>query len=500
MRWTQQQLLDHGYRPDKVALWNHLRRSRDPYVIQTAEALREVLRLADYEPPQALLHWMLVGPWQARRKLVARLGREANDPIDELLNAAQNYTASHTASLQGFIHWFDAGEGELKRDAAENTGLVRVMTVHGSKGLQAPIVILADATGNPDASPVRGLTLTEELPGGAGRTLPLPPLKAEERIGPIAEAEAAAALAERQEHWRLLYVAMTRAEEAVFIGGALGKRETEPAADSWYARLAPLLDPAPVEDDIWGSHLEWGELAEPVTEAVRPAAAPRPDLPDWATKPIGPEPRPPRPLAPSSAGEDLAADPPLPPQVARFAARRGVLIHRLLERLPEVEPERRREVAERWMERQGADLSAAEQGEIVLSAISVLAHPDFTEVFTPSAKGGALAEIPLAATVDGQVIAGVADRLLVTASEVTVIDFKTARRPPASIDAIPAANIRQMAAYVAALGKIYPGRSIRAAILYTQTPELMVLPDSLLARYGARLQGGKDSFAASPVE
>ena len=293
---------------------------------------------------------------------------------------------------------------------------------------------------------------------------------------------------------------MTRAEEAVFIGGALGKRETEPAADSWYARLAPLLDPAPVEDDIWGSHLEWGELAEPVTEAVRPAAAPRPDLPDWATKPIGPEPRPPRPLAPSSAGEDLAADPPLPPQVARFAARRGVLIHRLLERLPEVEPERRREVAERWMERQGADLSAAEQGEIVLSAISVLAHPDFAEVFTPSARGGALAEIPLAATVDGQVIAGVADRLLVTASEVTVIDFKTARRPPASIDAIPAANIRQMAAYVAALGKIYPGRSIRAAILYTQTPELMVLPDSLLARYGARLQGGKDSFAASPVE
>ncbi|WP_170002712.1 double-strand break repair helicase AddA [Pseudopontixanthobacter vadosimaris] len=500
MGWTQQQLLEHGYRPDEVPLWDHLRRSDDAFVAATADSLRDILRLADYEPPQALLHWMLVGPWQARRRLVARLGREANDPIDELLNAAQNYTASHTASLQGFIRWFDSGEGELKRDAAENTGLVRVMTVHGSKGLQAPIVILADATGNPDASPTRGLTLTEELPGGGGRTLPLPSLKSDERIGPIAEAEAAAALAERQEHWRLLYVAMTRAGEALFIGGALGKRETEPAADSWYARLYPLADPEPVEDDIWGSRLEWGKLAEPVTDLPTSAAITSPEMPDWAVQPIGPEPRPPRPLAPSSAGEEAGADPPLPPDVAAFAARRGIAIHRLLERLPEVEPALREDAARRWVQRQAADLSVAEQEEIVSSAIAVLAHPDFADIFAPSATGGALAEVPLAATVDGQVIAGVADRLLVTADEVTVIDFKTARRPPAAIEAIPAANMRQMAAYVAALGQIYPGRRIRAAILYTQTPQLMVLPGALLAGNGAALQDGKDSFAASPVE
>ena len=134
--------------------------------MRVADVLRELLAQADFEPPQALLHWMLVGPWQGRRKLVARLGREANDPIDELLNAALTYAGAYTPSLQGFIRWFDAGEGELKREAGASEGLVRVMTVHGSKGLQAPIVILADATGNPDSSPTRGLTLDEELPGG----------------------------------------------------------------------------------------------------------------------------------------------------------------------------------------------------------------------------------------------------------------------------------------------------------------------------------------------
>ena len=123
--------------------------------------LEALLARADFDTPQALLHWMLVGEWQGRRKLLARLGREASDPIDELLNAALQFSANHTPSLQGFIHWFDAGDGELKREAEGAGDLVRVMTVHGSKGLQAPIVILADACGNPEASLVRGLELEE---------------------------------------------------------------------------------------------------------------------------------------------------------------------------------------------------------------------------------------------------------------------------------------------------------------------------------------------------
>jgi ATP-dependent helicase/nuclease subunit A len=495
--WSQEDLLAHGWRPKGIALWDHLRRGAAPRQVEAADRLRDLLRRADFEPPQALLHWVLVGPWQGRKALVARLGREANDPIDELLNAANAYAAAHTPSLAGFIAWFDAGEGELKREADGGGGLVRVMTVHGAKGLQAPIVILADATGNPDASPTRGLTLREDLPGGEGKTMPLPGLSRHERVGRIAEAEAAAARAERQEHWRLLYVAMTRAEEALFIGGALGKREKEPAPDSWYARLRPLFEGEPLADATWGARHERGTRAKPIPRAAQSALdAPGAELPAWANTPIGPEPRPPRPLAPSSAGNEQGADPPLPPEIARVAARRGVLIHRLLERLPDVPLSEREAAAIAWLARQAGDLSEEARAEILSASLAVLAEPDFAAIFSPAA----LAEVPLAATVGGLVIAGTADRLLIEPDRITVVDFKTARRPPASLDEIPESTLRQMAAYAAALGAIYPGREIAAAVLYTQAPRLIAIPEGVLASRKGALSTASESFPAPSVE
>jgi len=489
--WSQQQLLDHGYRPEKVRLWNHLRRSDQPDVLALRVQLDPLLARADYEPPQALLHWLLVGPWQGRRKLTARLGREANDPIDELLNAALAYSAAHTPSLAGFIRWFDAGEGELKREQAGGEDLVRVMTVHGSKGLQAPIVILADATGNPDSSPARGLALEEALPGGGGRTLPLPELRGAEKVGRIAAAEEAAKREERQEHWRLLYVAMTRAEEALFIGGALGKREAEPAADSWYARLAPLLPGEQLADPIWGARQEWGVRPPPVAIKQQVELPMPPVLPNWAARPIGDEPRPPRPLAPSAAGEEQGADPPLPPGLAAQAARRGVLIHRLLERLPDLPPEAREQKAAAWLARNATDFSPEDQQEMLARALAVIAEPGWAELFSPAA----LAEVPLAATVGGQVIAGTADRLLVEEDRVLVADFKTARRPPAALEEVPRATLRQMAAYAAALERIYPGRRIEAAVLYTQAPRLIAIPAGVLEAHKPGLSATEESFA-----
>jgi len=484
--WSQEQLLEHGYRAEGVSMWNQLQSSCSPDAKATVAMLLELLARADFEVPQALLHWMLVGPWQGRRKLVARLGREANDPIDELLNAALAYASAHIPSLQGFIQWFDAGEGELKREPGAGEGLVRVMTVHGSKGLQAPIVILADATGNPDNSPVRGLSLED-----GGREIPLPGLRKQEKVSRIAEAEEAEKLAERQEHWRLLYVAMTRAEEALFVGGALGTRDKgEPAPDSWYARLAPLFPGEAIADPIWGERREWGEHAEPASAAGQ-AELPIPSpLPSWATTPIGPEPRPPRPLAPSSAGEEQGADPPLPPEITAIAARRGVLIHRLLERLPDIAPGEREERARAWLARNAADLPEEECEDMLARALAVLAEPQWAELFGPSA----LAEVPLAATVEGQVIAGTADRLLVEPGRVLVADFKTARRPPISLEQVPLATLKQMGAYAAALGTIYPGRRIEAALLYTQTPQLIAIPAEMLAAHKPGLAAMQESL------
>ncbi|MCB2089425.1 MAG: UvrD-helicase domain-containing protein, partial [Sphingomonadaceae bacterium] len=490
--WSQDALLEHGYREKGVSLWRHLRDSREPMVVETVARLRDLLNLADFETPQALLHWILVGPWRGRQKLVARLGSEANDPIDELLNAAHAYASAHTASLQGFIRWFDAGDGELKRENDGAGGLVRVMTVHGSKGLQAPIVILADAVANPDNKQAGSLDLVEEVAGEMGRKVPMLPERKDDLPAPLQSVAEANKAAEMQEHWRLLYVAMTRAEEALYVGGALGSREEEPAANSWFARLVQLFDGEPVQDPIWETAHEWGGLGERVPLTTASAVAdPLGPLPDWAANPVGPEPKPPRPLAPSSVGEEQGADPPLPPDVAREAARRGVLLHRLLERLPVIAPDDREEQARNWLTRQAGELDETLREDMLRSALAVLDEPGFAEIFGPDG----LAEVPLAAVVEGQVVAGRVDRLLVTDSEVTLVDFKTSRRPPAALKQVPEATLRQMGAYAAALAQIYPGRVIRAALLYTQAPRLIELPAEVLAQRKPGLSTRQESFA-----
>jgi ATP-dependent helicase/nuclease subunit A len=490
--WSQDTLLRHGYRQPgpKPALWSHLRASSDATVRDTVVQLFGLLDLADFEPLHVLLQWLLSGPWQGRARLVARLGRESNDPIDELVNAAMAYTATGTPSLAGFLAWFDAGEGELKREADNAAGLVRVMTVHGSKGLQAPIVVLADATGNPDDSRDAGLDLPD--PRDPRRRIPLPPLRKEEKTGRIAEEAASVKIAEMQEHWRLLYVAMTRAEEALFVGGALGPKDKgQPAANSWYARLEALFPPeAGVTDAIWDSRRDWGDPPEPMAPAARTPSAqlPLPEpVPALLRRPPPAEPLPPRPLAPSSLGEEAAPDPPLPPGATLDAARRGTLMHRLLERLPEIAAEAREPAARRWLARNAGDFAEDEREAMVRATMAVVGDPQWTALF----GSGSLAEVSFSAVVGGQVVAGTVDRLLIGSDRIRIVDFKTARRPPADLAQVPLATLRQMAAYAAALATIHPGRTVEAAILYTATPQLIALPAEVLDRHKPALRASE---------
>jgi len=499
--WSQDRLLEHGYRENGVRLWDHLRRAEGPATHAAVEQLRTALARADFGTPAQLLHWLLVGPWQGRHKLVARLGSEANDPIDELINAASAYASGQTPSLVGFLQWFDAGDGELKREAGQKADLVRVMTVHGSKGLEAPIVILADAAADPGAATTRGLAL-EEVVVDETRKVPLPPLRKTEQAGPVRAAAERAVEAEREEHWRLLYVAMTRAEEALFIGGALGSRHKAPPEESWFAQLAPLFgeeDGPWREDPIWGASRQLGGLgplpaaeAAPLSSSEPVEDLPAHELPDWLAAPLPAEPRPPRPLAPSGLGEaDDAPDPPSRPgPTARIAARRGTLLHKLIERLPELAPEAREEAAQRWLGRMAAEFAADEREAMAAAAIRVLAEPAWAEVFGP----GSLAEVPIAAVVGERVVSGTLDRLLLQEGRVRVVDFKTDRRPPEDLEDVPLASLRQMAAYVAALEVIYPGRQVEAALLYTHTPRLIVIPHDAIAAYKPALQGAQESF------
>ncbi len=490
--WSQDDLLEFVPRPKGARLWHHLRDHHEPRVIETVGRLRDLLARADFDTPHATLSWLLVGSWQGRKNLVTRLGSEANDSIDELLNSALAYEAVSTPSLAGFIEWFDASDAELKREAGETSDQVQVMTVHGSKGLQAPIVILADASGSPRAGGVDAIEETS-IGQSSSQKVPLPRLAKQEKLGPLRAADEAASELEMQEHWRLLYVAMTRAEESLFIGGSLSAQQAKkgPPEESWYAQLAPLFDSDPLEDDIWGGRHEWGYRAESKVLERSKAAAETIELPDWAVQPVGVEPRPPRPLAPSAAGEDLAADPPLKPEAAQLAARRGVLIHQLLERLPALAEERREAAAQKWLARHAQEIEPAQRDEMISSALSVLANPNFAGIFAPEA----LSEVPLAAVVDGQVITGTVDRLLVEPNQITVVDFKTSRRPPEAVEEIPTATLKQMAAYSAALATIYPDKPIRVAVLYTHAPQLFDLPSELLEQHKLRLSGTQESYS-----
>jgi len=258
--------------------------------------------------------------------------------------------------------------------------------------------------------------------------------------------------------------------------------------------LAGLFaDDAWQEDPIWGATAQYGT---PPPVPHWPAQSVWFDMeaakPGWLTRPAPQEARPARPLVPSALGEDLSAEPPMAGgATAPHAARRGTLIHRLLERLPDLAPGARVDATARWLASQAADLPAQQRAEIAEAALRVLAEPGWAALFSPYA----LAEVPLAALVDGQVISGTIDRLLIEADIIRIVDFKSTRRPPVGLAGVSVATLRQMAAYAAALEVTYPGRTIEAAVLYTTTPALIEIPRDVLDATKQSLGFAQQSFA-----
>lgn len=482
--WTQEELYRVGF-GRRGPLIDAVRAKGDAGV---NEGLDEILARADFTTPYRFLENLLTGPLDGRRKLLRRLGDEARDPIDELLGAALQFEGTATATLQRFLDWFDRGDVEITRDPSAPLDAVRVMTVHGSKGLEAPLVILADATADPDLSPDRRLDWAIEE--GAEPVPVLRPRKAE-MVDALRASNDLLKQRERQEHWRLLYVALTRAQEHLVIGGTLGVRARgTPPASSWYQAIDQAmagLGSEPEDDVLWGHarHYHGKVTATAPTAAARQRGeAPLLTAPDWLRRPAPIEARPPRPLAPSSLGPDDVSDP--PPSVAmREAAQRGSLLHALFERLPAVAAERRHEAAERWLLRSAGVEDEAVARALADDACRVIADPRFAAIFGAEA----LAEAPVAAVVEGEVIAGTVDRLLVTPDRILVVDFKTGRRAPADLAAAPEHHLRQMGAYAAALRAIFPGRPVEAALLYTAGPTLIELPATVLEAHKPGFRG-----------
>ncbi len=489
--WSQDDLWEHGQGRDAkyVPLWQHLGDAKP-------QVLREMLGMADTATPYRFLETILSGAIAGRRKLLARLGEEARDPIESLLNQALEFEKTAPPSLQTFIDWFDRDEVELKRAAGKAEDGVRVMTMHGAKGLQAPVVVLADATYSFERRP------KSEILWDRG-DVPLPLFRPRKELvcGPVTTAIETADLGDLQEHWRLLYVAMTRAEEHLFIGGALTPTDVKalsggklPPDTSWHWRVEQALRALPGVDEAANGMLTYKvDAKEGAPKDKKAEAASRNvDLPEWVREPAKAEARPPRPLAPSALGvADSVADPP-PSADLRKAAERGTLLHALFERLPGTPPDERRAAALGWLER-ASNLDAVQRAEIVDHALSVIDDPSFGAIFSADA----LAEAPLAGVIGGQVIAGTADRLLITPRHVLVVDFKTGRRVPRDVDGLPETHVAQMAAYVAVLEGLFADRPVRAALLYTAGPKLIAVPPAMLAAHKPGYQVAEDNLDAA---
>ena len=447
--------------------------------------LSELVARADYLRPFELFAHAL-GPLGGRPRLTARLGREAEDPVDEFLAQTLAFERSGAPTLQNFVGWMRARAEEVKREHEQDRDEIRVMTAHGAKGLEAPVVVMPDTTN----SPRPGAAQTPSLyPTGVPGAPPIWTLRRDPAEPAALSALREAHMArEEEEHRRLLYVALTRARDRLLICGAASKSAPE---GSWYDLCARAIEtagretPSPVRDAEGASKPGWRIGSEdapaPPISAAAAERATAPEtaapLPAWLFSPA-PKESAPSDIAPSHLG---GADPEaegaqyggagpgssgsgLAPPEAR---RRGEMIHLLLEILPPLRPEGRRVLAERTLAREAASFSDAARAAMIDEALGVLDDPACAEAF----GARSFAEVPVAAVLPsfgpGE-MRGFIDRLIVKPREVLIVDFKTGAIP----ERPPEAYVRQLSAYRAALRLAYPDREIAAALLWTAGPKL----------------------------
>ena len=469
-------------------LWDTLRLRADQRP-EWANAWRFLSRLAeraDYVSPHALLVEAL-GPLGGRARLLARLGAEAAEPIDELLNAALAYARIHPPGLQGFVHWLRRSGAEVKREAGAAGSAVRVMTAHGAKGLQAPLVILPDTTGLPP---------DRESVAWCQGEIPLWAPRSELRCGAWRAAEATAKALRMREYNRLLYVALTRAEDRLIVCG-WQTRKGAPPDQSWYAMARRGFDALIQQDQahiepfaLWPGEMLVGtspQIAEPrrrdprlqADDEALPHWAGRPG--NWSPAPAPDEPAMPRPLAPSRpSGAWLgpvpaAASPMLASAGKRFE--RGVAVHELLQHVPTLPPAEWPGVIATYLSRTA--LEPAVQADLAHQVSAVLSHPALAALFGPASR----AEQPLSGVVGGEVVSGVVDRMAVLPDRILLADFKTGRAAPDAVEATPVRYLRQLAAYRGVLQAVFPSRTVRCSLVWTEGAVVVELPDALLDRH-----------------
>lgn len=465
--WDEQRLFDLAHRRETRHLWPALDQRSDHE--ETRLILRDLRDHTDFLRPYELLERVLVRH-DGRRRLMARLGVEAQDGIDALLDQALAYERTEVPSLTGFLVWLQGDDPEVKRQMESAGSRIRVMTVHGSKGLEAPIVFMPETQKR--RSPAGG----ELISGG---NIAWWNVRADEAPPTIAQLESERRRKQDEEADRLLYVAMTRAEKWLIVAAAgdLGKD-----GDTWYDRIRagmsdlgalPLEGPEGV-----GLRLEKGDWTSLTAETVENSNPAKATLPEWANQRPPLAELPPQTLSPSELGGPKA----LPGEEGldeEAAKRRGRQVHRLLEHLvgtgEDAFDERAAFLLEHGLDRaQGEELSL-----LSAEARKVLTSAQLSHVF----GADALEEVSVTANLPelgGRRIHGTIDRLILTQDHVLAVDYKTNAQVPDTVADVPEGLLRQMGAYASALTQIYPDRRVETALLWTRTGTLMSLPHDIV--------------------
>jgi ATP-dependent helicase/nuclease subunit A len=436
-----------------------------------------------HETPFAFYSWLLGGD-HGRARILRRLGMEANDALDEFLELALNYERRAAASLQGFVAWLRSADTDIKRDMEIARDEVRVMTVHGSKGLEAPVVFLADTTSSPADTQRLNLIRLPQPHGGmvwAGRKTDDPAIVADARAAMNADTE--------DEYRRLLYVAMTRAADRLIVGGCLPGNRNEVRNNSWYDLIKKGLDTS----SLIGETLETRHglvrrytrtIDNPplLADTTTPTATSIPVLPSWLRSRPAPDRIKDAMLRPSDSLDDGHAHKAHEPTTERIRAlQRGVLVHRLLQSLPDVAAERRQELALRYLARHADGWDDGERTALATDVNALIGAQRFAAVFAP----GSRAEVSIMGRLTRAdrpdiLVSGQIDRLVVTPDEVLIVDYKTNHNPPTSPSESPPAYLRQLALYRAILAKLHPAKAIRAALLWTEAAEIIEIPATIL--------------------
>jgi len=464
--WSEQQLFDLAHRrAAKAFLWQALRERAREFP-ETMGVLNDLRRQADFLRPYDLIEHILIRHG-GRHALLGRLGHEAEDGIDALLSQALAYERAEVPSLTGFLVWMETDDLEIKRQIDSAGDMIRVMTVHGAKGLEAPIVILPD-TARRRAGQKGNLVMADDVPLWRVRKETAPPR--------IAAATAKEDAREEAERLRLLYVALTRAEKWLIVAAA-GELDDK-NGDTWYQRVEAAMQGA--VDHMFalgpGKRIETGEWAT-LRHTVTPQdEAPATPLPDLFNTPAPAPPEQSATLSPSDLNgtKALPGEEGLDEEAAKL---RGTRIHRLLELLPALPQSD-------WARKAPVilNLDPVETAPLLAEVEAVLGDPMLTDLFDKST----LAEVAISAPFGADRIHGTIDRLIIGPDHVLAVDFKTNAVVPATPGATPEGIKRQLAAYAHALAQIYPDRRIETAILWTRTAQLMPMPHDIVTQAGKR--------------